>query len=229
MIKILFATLFVVSSFCASAQTISFNVSGIVKDTTNAKFAYLTTTTQQVPISSPKIFMIVPIIAGKFEFVGTFDLEGKDFQHACVIIEERGNISKEEAASKFKQLIWISGREKNMKIVMLEDVKLEIDSRQSTKEALVVEQGALTRQLDAYSVAVRAKEGAFINFLKKYSDSQLSLYQVEEHTSSLDLSSKEKMESIMGSPQEMYDALSERLKVSLRGLAIKEKITIGYK
>ncbi len=68
----------------ATAQNINFTVKGEISNTDSIRYAYLTTLSQQVPISSENIYMVMPIINGKFEFKGTFNLEGKDYQYASV-------------------------------------------------------------------------------------------------------------------------------------------------
>ncbi len=227
--KALITLIFTISSFFSLAQSIKFNIQGTIKNTEHAKFAYLSTLSLQVPVSSDKIFMITPIKDGKFEFNGTFDLEGKDYQEACVFVDERSNISKEELESKFKQLIWITGRENNLRRLILEDIKFDVEERDQMKVSKIIEGGMLTRQLDMESKAVRAGNRKLQEFVKTYPDSPISLKAVETVTNLTVPSNKDRMESIYGTPLELYNLLSERLKKSKRGIDLKKDIVKKYK
>jgi hypothetical protein len=206
-----------------SAQLIKFKIAGTVKNVTHAKFAYLSSFYQQVTVSSPKIFMVSPIINGKFEFSNTFDLEGKDFQHACVIVDERGNISKEELASRFKQQSWIAGREKFIRVVLLENLKLDIPERDQTRTATVVAGGRLTKQLDEMGLAMREGNKKLVSFVEKYPDSPVTLLAVEQCSDTRGYN-HDKLLKAWGSASELYSPLSERLKKTPRGIALKRDI-----
>lgn len=213
-----------IQSFLSSGQTITFNVAGLVKNTENAKFAYLTTLSQQIPISSDKIFMVTPIKSGKFNFNGNFSLQGKDFQYACVIIDERGDISKDELQSKFKELIWVTGREENIRIIILENIKLDIQKRDETITAKIITGGVFTKQRDELDVAVRSRNKKVLEFIKKYPDSPLSFTEVEETAEFISSFNKDKIESRVGSLTDLYNALSNKIRLSNRGLALKKII-----
>jgi hypothetical protein len=219
--------LVIIAIFFASsaiAQNINFTVKGEISNTDSIRYAYLTTLSQQIPISSDKIVMVTPVINGKFEFKGVFDLEGKDYQYASVFLEERGNISKEEALSKFRNLIWVTGLRKNARLIVLEDLTMSIDNYGKTKESKITEKGILTRQSDDVTEAIKARNRKIIAFVKKYSDSPVAFYQVEQITSMFDDSSKDRMQSIWGSPLELFNELSPRLKNSKKGLELKKSI-----
>lgn len=206
------------------AQTISFDINGVVNDTNHVKYAYLTTLSQQIPISSDKIFMSTPIIDGKFNFKGVFDLNGKDYQHACIFLDDRGNISKEEVKSKFKQLIWVAGREKNMRIIILENIDIKIAQKDQVINSEIISGGFFTIQKDKESIAVRNGNREMIEFIKKYSDSPVALEAVESITNLTIDSNKDKLESMLGTPSELYNLLSVKLRTSKRGLVLKKKI-----
>lgn len=212
----------------STAKTIEYKIQGNVKDMTHARFAYLSTLSQNRTISSSKIFMVEPIINGEFSFNGSFDLEDKDFQDACVFIDERGNISKEELTSKFEQLIWVTGRDNNLRSIILEDLKLDIEDLNKVKISKVVSEGLLTKQSDEASKAVRAKNRKLLGFVKKHPDSPISFREVGEVTSLFELSRKERYESLWGSPIELYAVLSKRLQNSKRGIALKKEIYDKY-
>ncbi|MET3115608.1 hypothetical protein AAKU52_003358 [Pedobacter sp. CG_S7] len=211
-------------SFSLSAQSVKFNLQGSVKDTKNAKFAFISTLSQQVTISSPKIFMVTPIVNGKFQFNDTFDLEGKQYQNACVFVDERGNISKEELAFKFKQLVWVTGRENHLRRIILENIKLDIEQRDQMITSKIVSGGTLTKQLDENNQAVRDKNRKLLEFIKKYPDSPVSLIAVKDNNSIFDPSNKEKYESNYGLPSELFILLSERLRKSKEGLKLIKEI-----
>lgn len=206
------------------AQSITFNIKGVIMNTDSVKYAYLTTLSQQIPISSDKIFMVVPVVNGEFKFNGVFDLKGEKYQFANVFLEERGNITKEEALSKFRRLIWISGRRRNAKIVILEDLTLSINKYGDTKEAVISAGGMLTRQADERTAAVRAGNRALIQFVKRHPNSEISFYAVTEVLSMYSAEKKDKLESLWGSPSELFNALSIQLKNSKRGVALKKRI-----
>ncbi|QIL39980.1 DUF4369 domain-containing protein [Pedobacter sp. HDW13] len=208
----------------AIAQNINFTIKGEISNTDSIKYAYLTTLSQQIPISSDKIFMVMPVINGKFEFKGAFDLEGKDYQYASVFFEERGNISKEEALSKFRNLIWLTGARRNAKLIVLEDLTLSIDNYGNTKAAKITDKGILTRQSDEVTEAIKARDRKMIAFVKKYADSPVAFYQVEQITSMFDVSRKDRMQSMYGLPLELFNELSPRLKNSKKGLELKKNI-----
>ncbi|AOM80116.1 DUF4369 domain-containing protein [Pedobacter steynii] len=213
-----------ISSFTSLAQSIKFTIQGSLKDTKKAKFAYLTTLSHQVPISSDKLLMVTPIKDGKFNFRGTFELDNNTYQHAAVFIEERGNISKEELISKFGQLILITDREKNFKHIILEDIDLVIAEPDQMKTSRIASGGKQTRILYEWFAALRSKNGKLLDFVRKFPDAQMSLDAVAEASSGISPLNQDKLEAAFGSPKELYTLLSERLKKSEKGMALRKKI-----
>lgn len=222
--RILITLALTLSSIFSFGQTFTFNISGVVKNTAHAKYAYLTTLSQQRPISSDKIFMIAPIINGKFYFHGKFNLEGKAYQQACLIIDDNGKMTKEELQSRFKELIWVTGREENIKRIILEDLKLSVEERDQTISSKIFSGGVLTKQLDEMHTAIIKKNRKLLEFIKAHPDSPLSFDQVEETAEFMDDSNREKLESRSGSIKQLYGSLSKRLRNSKRGLALKRLI-----
>ncbi|RQO74310.1 hypothetical protein DBR43_02630 [Pedobacter sp. KBW06] len=218
------ALVLLLTSLYTSAQAIKFHVQGTVQDSKHAKFAYLTTLSHQVPISSSKIFMVSPITNGKFDFKGTFDPGENGYQHACVFVEERGNISKEEMISKFNQLILVVDKEKNFKHIILENIGLDIQNFDQVKEARIVSGGKLTTQLHEWFAALRAKDGSLLKFVKKYPASMMSLDAVFEISQGIGEANSDRIESYFGSPKMLYASLSEQLKKSKKGIALKKRI-----
>lgn len=220
----LFTLAIVLSSFCLSAQTIHFKVKGAVKNTSNAKYAYISTLSQQIPISSDKVFIVTPIINGKFQLSGTFDLKGKPYQHACVFLDSRGNISKEELASKFKQLIWITGQDKHLRIIILENISLDVQERDKMIVSTVVAGGRLTKQLDEEGLAIIAGNKKMIDFIKTYPDSPISFDRVKNLCDFIDSRNKSRLESHFGSLNDLYASLSQKLRNSKEGIALRKEI-----
>ena len=206
------------------AQTIKFNIKGTIANTDSIIYAYLTTLSQIIPISSDKIFMVVPVVNGKFEFKGDFDLKGEDFQFANVFVEERGNITKEEALSKFRRLIWVTGVRKNARVIILEDLTLSISAYGETKKAIISEGGILTKQIDESTKATQAGNREMIQFVKRHPSSKIAFYAVKEVTSSYNSANKDRYNSIWGSPSELFNELSAELKNSKKGIALKKRI-----
>ena len=230
--KYILSIILLISAYSCAAQKPSydnakshikvFKIEGTVVDTDSASFAYLTTMSQQVPISSEKVFNVVPIVNGKFQFEGTFDLENKKYQYACVFVDIRGNISKEEALSKFRRLIWITGKTKNIRKIILEDLKLEIFNYSNTKDAIVTSGGILTKQSDESSLAVR--EGKVSEFISKYPDSPVSFDQVVTITALTDEKNRDKSASLYGTPEDLFKILSLKQRTSKEGVELKKKI-----
>ena len=227
MMKKLFLLVLLLQPFLMYGQLIKFKVSGTVKDVKQAKFAYLSTLSQRIPISSSKVFIVTPVLDGKFEFVGTFDLEGKEYQHGCVFVDERGNISMEELESKFRQLVWLVGRENNLRGIILEDVQLEADSPDKMNTSVVVGGGILTQQMDESNEAFKIKNRKMLEFVKKYPDSPVSFDAVSSISEPLPKLKRDRLNGIWGSPKELYYLLSERLRNSKKGQELKHMILQG--
>ncbi len=139
-------------------------------------------------------------------------------------MEERGNIAKEEALSKFRNLIWVRGARRNEKLIVLEDLTLSIDGYGKTKDAKITEKDILTKQSDEAREAIKARNRKMIDFVKKYADSPIAFYQVKEVTSLFDVALKDRIQSMWGSPLELFNELSPRLKNSKKGLELKKSI-----
>jgi peroxiredoxin len=217
-----FTFIFLVWSFMGWTQTISFKINGSVKDTTHAKFAYLTTTTQQITIASDKVYMVVPVKNGNFEFKGEFNLEGKPYQYACVFLDDRGDISKAEADSKFKNFIWVAGRNDHLRIVVLEDLNLEIKEKDSMMVSKIIAGGSFTKQNDDYGLAIRAANKKLVTFLRRYPDSPMSFEMASQTIKGIGDNNRESNEQRYGSASELFLALSEKQRNSVAGLALKK-------
>lgn len=167
--------------------------------------------------------MVSPIVNGKFDFKGTFDLGDKKFQYATIIIDKRGNISKEEAASKFDNFIWLSSKA-FMRNIILESLKINIEDKQSVANAVIVEKGLLTKNLDSLNDAQRKGNRKLISAIKKYPNSPVSFSRVKDVLSYITLDNAESINSNYGTPIELFNQLSPALRLSKDGLALKKKI-----
>ncbi|MDR6784079.1 hypothetical protein ABIE26_002532 [Pedobacter africanus] len=221
--KALITLILISNTYLVFAQDVNFNIQGRIEDTKNAKYAYLSTLSQRIPISSDKIFMITPIVDGKFGFQGVFDLQGRTYQQACVFVDERGNISKEELLSKFRKLVWVIGREENLREIILEDLTLDIDEPAKIIYSKVVERGTLTKQLDEYNENSRSGR-KMLDFVKKYPDSPFTFEVIRSLTSVIVPANRDRIESKTGSLSGLYALLSERLKNSKEGISLKQQI-----
>lgn len=219
--KILFIILVNIISQSVCGQVLPFKINGVVENSKGVKYAYLTTLSQQIPISSEKIFIKAPIIDGKFEFNGSFDLESKDFQFANIFLEQRGNITKEEVALKFKNLIWISGRENFLFKVVLENFSFFTKSPEDIFSATITKEGGLNKDFMAYRIAVKAGRAPLINFIKSHKTSPISLIALQSLSFMGDAIDKPG-ESI----EELFYSLSSKIMNSSDGKSMKKILKI---
>lgn len=222
---ILIAVFFSILALFSEAQVINFNINGEYSGTDGKKFAYLTTLSQQRPKSSDKIFLKVPIIDGKFKFDGKFDLMDEFYQNACVFLDTRGDITKQEAVSKFYNIIWVVGREKNLHHIILENMQLKFVN----EEMSVASGGMLTKQHQELQHFYKQKSNILVNFIKQYPDSPVSYYALEGVYSLYDKEDYDRIQQIYGNPYEMYNLLSLRLKQTKKGIQLKKDIDGFFK
>lgn len=227
--KLFLTTTLLFLPFIAFGQEFSYKIKGIVNKQDGVKYAYLTTLSHQTTISSGKIFSMVPIIDGKFEFDGTFDLEGKKYQNACVFIDQRNNITKDEVISKFKQLVWVVGRDNNLKPIILEDITIEVNQSNNMSLSAILDKGTLTLQYYQSIEASNSGDKTLVDFIKKYPDSPISFNAVIEVNEMIDITDKERLEAIWGTREELFMALSENLRNSKEGIALRKKIDDKFK
>lgn len=217
----LFIIMICIAPLCVSGQVIKFKINGVVQNLKDAKYAYLTTLSQQVTIASDKVFIKVPIVDGKFEFNGSFDLEGRDIQFANIFLDERGNITKEEVASKFKNLIWVSGRENFLFKAILENFSFFTKSREDIFASDVTKEGTINKDFIAYHTAIKAGRQQLISFIKSHITSPISLLALQSISFMGDASSKPG-----DSMTELFNNLSPKVKNSSDGKLMKEKLNI---
>ncbi|MBT2560041.1 hypothetical protein J7E50_19140 [Pedobacter sp. ISL-68] len=208
------------------AQTIKFTVEGVVQNPKNAKFAYLVS---NATVAGKKdLFLVRPMDGNHFQLSATSDLEGKLLRAGFVFIDERGAITLAEVKAKIKQKVWYVGGSANLKTIFLEDVKLDIENPYNLEPAKIISGGIYLQQTKDVLAAFRDKKK--LNFIKQNADSPIALMELSKliplyyspfRSSGMGLD--------FGSPEELYSALSSRLKQSNEGKAIKKKIDEALK
>lgn len=218
--KIGFTFFLILFYFAANSQTINFKINGEILNSKNANYAYLTTLSQQIPISSDKLFIKVPVVNGKFEFKNSFDLEGKNFQFAAVFFDERGNITKEEVALKFKNIIWVTERDPHLLKIALEDMTIQSKSRDEMLTAKITENGNYTKQYNEYRIAARAGSRELVDLIIQHKDSPISLVALQS------LYFKEPSPNSEESVSSVFYKLSPALRASKDGQEMKKILNI---
>lgn len=218
---ICFALLFVGS---LHAQTIKFTIEGVVQNPKNAKFAYLVS--NSTVAGKPDLFLVKPMDGNHFQLSATSDLEGKLLRDGFIFIDERGDITLSEVKLNLKQKVWFVGGSANLKKIFLEDVKLNIENPYNLEPAKIISGGNYLQQTKAASKALRDK--TLLAFVKQNSDSPIALMEVGNIITFTRVSNFV-FGPNFGSPAELYGALSNRLKQSAEGKAIKKKLNEAEK
>ena len=216
--KILSTILICLLSMATNAQTIHFKIEGTVTDTTDVKFAYLSTLAKQISVSSDKLFLKVPIVDGKFAFDSHFDLEGKSMQQAFMFLDKRDNITQEEVALKLENIVWIIGFQPNFLRVILEDTRLQVENKQQLSTAVITGGGVYTNHLREWAAAIRKGRKALVEFIWTHTTSPVSLIAIH------DMLPPEPGETV---PQNetslaLFNSLSPQIKASKDGQEIKK-------
>lgn len=219
---------FCVVSFLATGQVVKFRIEGTVLDTVSHKFAYLTTLSQQRTISSDKLFVMAPIKNGRFNFEGEFELNGEFYQNACLFFDKRANISKKEVASKFYNLIWVVGRDENLKQIILEDMNIKLSAGNIRDSMELLREGKFTKQLKILSEMKKTPKG-LESFIAMFPDSPVSFYSLEGIYEAYIDRNFERLLRDVGEPYAMFNLLSERLKRSEKGKRLKENMDSFFK
>jgi hypothetical protein len=218
--KTLFTIIASLFYYTLSAQTINFTIDGNIENPLHAKYAYLSTLSQQIPISSDKIFIAVPVVNGKFEFKGSFNLEGKMMQQACIFFDDRANISKDELALKFKNLIWVTGREPHLLRIILENLSLQVKGRDENSIANVTNNGIYTKQYYEYILANKKGRKELVDFIKKYKNSPISLIALQS------VYFREEEQNSRETVSSLFNELTLPIKTSKEGQAMKKSLSI---
>lgn len=216
--KILSTILICLLSMATNAQTINFKIEATVTDTTEVKFAYLSTLATQISASSDKLFLKVPIVGGKFVFNSHFDLEGKSMQKAIMFLDKRDNITQEEVALKLKNMIWIPVLNPNLLRIVLEDISLRVENKHQMSTAVITDGGLYTNHYREWALAMRKDRKALIEFIRTHTASPLSLMAVAE------MSPPEVGETIPANETSLalFNTLSPEIQASKDGQEIKK-------
>ena len=207
------------------AQTKNFNITGSLKNTENAKYAYLTTQLNQVTESSDQLFMVTEIKDGKFEFKSTIDLfPDKLYQAGCVFIHNRGNITKEEIASKINMKVFITGGDPNTKRIFIEDQDLLIENRNQVFAANITNGGDLSNQLSLLNKTTNIAD--LDDMVKKHPESPINLQVINKLASQV--SPAEISNLKIGNPTKLYFLLADSLQKSKQGLSLKKYLDEKY-
>ncbi|RZM27143.1 MAG: hypothetical protein EOO88_14425 [Pedobacter sp.] len=204
------------------AQTLNYNIKGKLIDTVNARYAYLMTLSYRVALTSDKLFQMTPVTDGKFEFKGSFELDGRPYQQASIFFSPRSNITKEEIQSKFRNFIWPSAYDKVLKDIKLENMTLEFPSLSQARYARVTDGGSITALEDAFTLSAREDHVNLLKLIRDNPDSQASFDAIESAANSF--SYKDDIKTFWGTPQTLFSLLSERLRNSQAGKMLKSKI-----
>jgi len=218
-------TIILAFPLCIFAQTKKFNIIGTLNNTENTKYAYLTTQLNQVTESSDQLFMVAEIKDGKFEFKGAIDLlPDKLYQAACVFVHHRGNITKEEIASKISMKVFIAGGDANTKRIFIEDQCLHIENYNRVFAAAITNGGDLSNQLSLLNKTTNIAD--LDEMVKKHPDSPISIQVINKLASQL--SPAEISYLKVGNPNKLYFLLADSLQKSKQGLSLKKYLDEKY-
>ncbi|TDO20822.1 hypothetical protein [Pedobacter duraquae] len=214
--------LFLMGPLWLTAQNINYVIDGQILDTTNARYAYLMTISYQVALSSDKVFQVEPVTDGKFEFKGNFDLAGRPYQEASIFFSRRGNISKEEIQSKYRNFVWPSRYDRVVKTITLDSMTLEVSSAINARDAKIVAGGKLAALYDAYALSSKNDYKDVLELIKHNPDSQATFDTINSLSGRF--SYKDEIPTFWGTPLTLFPLLSERLRNSQAGKILKAKI-----
>ncbi|WP_316834414.1 hypothetical protein [Pedobacter nutrimenti] len=222
----LFLVFFTLFSF---SQTIRYRIQGKVKDTSEVNFVYLASLPKKLPSTTLEIFKVVSIKNGEFEFNGSCNLDEDLFKYGILFMDKRPNVTDKEVLSKLSNLIWVAGREDNLKRILFEDMQLQIENSDRMRTSTIVDGGILTRQKDELAKIYTDGNKQLVEFIRKYPDSPLSLDALALLTEIINIKNKDRLENKAGMPpNEMYNLLSDRLKKSKNGISLKTELKTKY-
>ncbi len=203
----------------AFSQTFPYNITGKISADHTPKYAYI------VNYGQAGFLLKTQVVKQTFNFAGVIESKGAYYRTATLFLDDRDDITLDEIKSKFKQQIWMPGRDRNIKALAMENLTLIIDSAENLKNAEVLEKSSYTALMDELSLARKDKNE--ITFIKKYPDSPVSLDEIGATLKYFKLNLV-RAETAFGSPEVKYNLLSERLKLSEQGIAVKKQIDEIY-
>lgn len=200
------------------AQTkISYNITGVIKNNITARYAYL--------VKGTELFSMTPIVNSSFNFKSSIDLGDELYKSAYLFVSERNDFTYEELKNLQEQGVIKLDYDGNSKVVLLEDISLEIENSDQLKNAKITSGGTLTKQWMQRELAI--SKGEIPIFVKAHPDSpiSISLIQGSIRFYKLDI---ERAEIRFGKPKELFALLTERLKSSKPGALLKKAIDEIY-
>ena len=215
---IFFLSILVVGSL--QAQTINFNIEGVIQKPKNAKYTYLVSNSNKAN-GNDDLFMVTPLKGNKFKIAGKSNLNGQLLRKAFVFLDESGTITLADVKSKIKQKAWFVGSSANLKSVYLEDAKFDMENPYNIKDAKIISGGTYLNQSEEFMLALRNRK--ILGFVKKNPDSPAALLEIDRLLRLFEFR-KNRLEADFSSPTELFSALSPRLKNTKQGIALKQKI-----
>ncbi|KIA89178.1 hypothetical protein OC25_25630 [Pedobacter kyungheensis] len=217
--KILVFLGLLVTSTSLFAQQFAFEVKGHIQDTEKAKYAYL------YSAGNKGLFLRVPLVNGTFKFKSNADLDGNLLRWGIIFVEARNNVTAAEVKKNLDTQTWLPGGTAKIKNIILEDIDLDITQGSQINYPEIVGGGIFNKQLKEITATGSAKKINSFEFIKKYPNSPVSVLELQGIANFLEVLSLAKFEQTFGgSPQKMYAMLSDRLKESKEGKAVKMKI-----
>lgn len=222
--KILVFLGLLITSTSLFAQQFAFEVKGQIQDTEKAKYAYL------YSAGNKGLFLRVPLVNGTFKFKSNADLDGNLLRWGIIFVEARNNVTAVEVKKNLDTQTWLPGGTAKIKNIILEDIDLDITQGSQINYPEIVGGGIFNKQLKEITATGSAKKINSFEFIKKYPNSPVSVLELETVARFSVEVPAAKIEKVFGgSPQEMYAMLSDRLKQSKEGKAVKMKIEAGKK
>ncbi|WP_443944512.1 hypothetical protein ACJVDH_16525 [Pedobacter sp. AW1-32] len=204
-LKIVKALILILLPLFGNAQS-TFYIKAVLDSSIKVKYAYLALPKDLSSLQDTGKFLITPFHNGIAEFKGTLDLGEDILKTGYIFVDDRSNITMSETISKIRERIW-SLKSKN---IVIEDVTFRVINVDSVKTSKILEGGELTKQLDEYYKILN--DGNEISFYQKYSDSPMSLFQLQYVVKMYELPLRASMESEGIDPRVYYKLLSDRLK-----------------
>ncbi|MGN8056047.1 hypothetical protein ACTJKN_07235 [Pedobacter sp. 22163] len=214
-IKILFLLLLPIVT---CSQVMNYHIKTVLGTNVKAKYAYLAMPKNLSSTQDTGKFLIVPINDGIAEFKGTVDLGDDILKTAYIFVDDRANITMPETISKVKEGIWSA----KARHIVVEDLTLEIKNKDSLASAGITKGGKLTKEMEEYYKMLDNDQE--IGFLKKYPDSPMSLFQLQYVVLMYELPLRSQLEAQGRDPRVYYQLLSERLRSTKQGVALKKRM-----
>ena len=218
-IKILFLLLLPIVT---CGQVMKYHIKTVLAPNVKAKYAYLAMPKNLSSTEDPGKFLTVPVKDGAAEFRGTFDLGDDIIKTAYIFVDDRANITLPETISKVREGIWSA----KARHIVVEDVTLEINSKDSVGSAHITKDGKLTKEMEEYYQML--DNGKEIGFFKKYPDSPMSLFQLQYVVLMYELPLRSGLEAQGRDPRVYYQLLSERLRSTQQGVALKKRMDLLF-